>query len=120
MLYADDMAELRNLLCIVLSREGHTVETVADGSLALEKITATPGSYDLLITDHHMANMNGLELMTRVRQLPYRGKTLIFSSELSEDVHRAYAHLAVDRVLSKPVFPAELRRVIAKMFAPPA
>jgi CheY-like chemotaxis protein len=119
-LYADDMKELRDLLKIVLGKEGHLVETVSDGTLAHELLVANPNAYDLLITDHHMVDMNGLELVQRVRELPYAGKILIFSSELSAEVTAAYHRLAVDQVIHKPVFPAALRKLIADMFGPQA
>jgi len=114
-LYADDMLQLRELLVIVLSRDGHTVDTAANGFDALEKITATPQAYDVIITDHHMPGMNGLELVTSIRKTPYAGKIIIFSSELSEAVNAAYQRLKVDFILPKPIFPAQLRDLFAKL-----
>ena len=119
-LYADDMKELRELISIVLSKEGHLVETVADGRFALKRLTADPEAFDLLITDHQMPDMNGLELVTAVRRTAYRGKIMIFSSELSHEVGAAYVALAVDHVLQKPVLPAALRQLVRKMFSTPA
>ncbi len=59
-LYADDMRELRQLLEVVLGRDGHTVESVSDGHLAYELLKANPAAYDVVITDHHMAKVSGL------------------------------------------------------------
>ena len=117
-LYADDVRELRDVARIALSREGHLIECVADGKEALDRIVADPGSFDLLISDHHMPKMNGLELVARVRELPFHGKILIFSSELSPVVSEAYNELKVDRMLFKPVFPSELRQILAELFNP--
>jgi two-component system, chemotaxis family, chemotaxis protein CheY len=119
-LYADDMRELRDVARIALSREGHLIETVCDGQEALDRIIADPNAYDLLMTDHHMPNLDGLELVTRVRELPFHGKILIFSSELSPAISDAYNQLKVDRILFKPVFPSELRQILAELFAPVA
>jgi len=116
-LYADDVKPLRELLQIVLSKEGYGVDTVANGALALQLITLNPSAYDLLITDHHMPDLNGLELVTAVRKLPFPGKIIIFSSELGQDVTNSYQRLGVDRLLHKPVFPAALRKLIAELFA---
>ena len=115
-IYADDMQELRELVRIVLGREGYAVETVADGKQAYELITATPGRFDLVITDHHMPAMNGLELVRRLKAGEFQGRILVFSSELSLAVHREYLELGVDRVLHKPVFPSKLREILAEMF----
>jgi len=114
-LYADDVRQLRDLLQIVLAKEGHTVECVADGRQALEKVTAAPGNYDLVITDHHMPNMNGLDLVTHLRAMSFPGKIIVFSSELSPAVNFAYKQLKVDYVLPKPIFPVTLRAVLATL-----
>jgi len=119
-LYAEDMAQLRELIVIVLERDGHTVDTVANGALALEKFLAHPGQYDVVITDHHMPGMNGLELTSALRALPYRGHMIVFSSELSEAVDLAYRRLKVDYILPKPIFPAQLRELFATLGKAPA
>lgn len=114
-LYAEDVLQLRELMQIVLTKEGHTVECAADGLLALEKVTAAPAAYDLVITDHHMPNMNGIDLVTQLRALPFAGKIIVFSSELSNYVGAAYRHLHVDYVLPKPIFPATLRALLTTL-----
>jgi CheY-like chemotaxis protein len=119
-LYADDMKELRELITIVLGREGHAVETAANGSLALDRLTAAPNDYDLVITDHHMPEMNGLELVRRLREQPYTGKVMVFSSEISPIIQEKYRQLAVDRILPKPIFPTQLRNSLRELYAAPA
>lgn len=115
-LYADDMPELREIARISLTRDGHRIECVSDGRQALEHVMARPDAYDLIITDHHMPHVNGIELVTRLRELPYYGKILIFCSELCPIVTEAYHELKVDRILFKPVFPSELRQVLADLY----
>lgn len=115
-IYADDVRELRDIARITLSREGHLIECVQDGQEALERITADPTGYDLLITDHHMPRLDGLELVGKVRSLPFTGKILVFSSELSTGVSDAYQAHKVDRILFKPVFPSELRHALVELF----
>lgn len=117
-LYADDMKELRELITVVLSRDGHRVETANDGAAAWERLSADVHGYDLLITDHHMPLMNGLDLVTQVRQSAFPGKIMVFSSELSPLVHAAYRKLGVDQVMLKPVFPNTLRGALRDLFAP--
>ena len=119
-LYADDMRELRDIARITLSREGYLIECVQDGEEALDRILADPTGYDLLITDHHMPRLNGLELVGKVRNLPFPGTIMVFSSELSTGVTDAYHHHKVDRILFKPVFPSELRQALVDLFAPAA
>lgn len=114
-LYADDVHELRDVAQVSFRREGHQIECYADGALALEKIVAD-SNFDLVITDHHMPNMNGLEFVTQLRERRFLGKIMVFSSELSESVARQYLQHKVDRILYKPVFPTVLREVLRELF----
>jgi two-component system, chemotaxis family, chemotaxis protein CheY len=118
-LYAEDLKALRELMRLVLVPEGHTIETCCDGNEACERLARAPHDFDLLITDHHMPVMNGLELVRTVRQTPFSGRIIVFSSELNPLVHDAYLALKVDQVLAKPVRPAVLRQLLAEMFPAP-
>lgn len=114
-LYAEDMPELRDIARASLSRDGHSVEVAEDGLVALEKITCEPARFNLVMTDHHMPRMNGIDLVRQLRAMAYPGKIVIFSSELSRDVNQSYRDMNVDRILNKPIFPSELRRVLEEL-----
>jgi CheY-like chemotaxis protein len=114
-LYAEDVRELRDVARIALSLDGHTVDCEVDGALALARITANPSAFDLILTDHHMPNMNGLQLVQHLREIKYPGKILVFSSELKPQIAEAYLALGVDGVMPKPIFPSELRRILAEL-----
>ena len=114
-LYADDVRELRDVARISFSREGHGIECVADGALALQRVAADPG-FDLVITDHHMPNMNGLQLVAALREIAFPGKIMVFSSDLSSHVRAGYEQLKVDSILYKPVYPSVLRQIIGELF----
>jgi CheY-like chemotaxis protein len=101
---------------MALNREGYTVECVSDGNVALQKLDEDSVPFDLIITDHHMPHMNGLELVSRLRAGPFPGKILVFSSELSHDVNGAYRELKVDKILYKPVPPSAMRQALAELF----
>jgi two-component system chemotaxis response regulator CheY len=114
-LYADDVRELRELARLSFSRDGHGIECVVDGVAALSRIKED-SSFDLVITDHHMPNMNGLELVRNLREVGFTGKIMVFSSELNPDVAVEYRKFNVDRILYKPVYPSALRFVLAELF----
>ena len=114
-LYADDLPELRDVARISFGREGHAIECFADGALAFTRVVADP-AFDLVITDHHMPNMNGLEFVKKLREIGFAGKIMVFSSELSEIVARHYREQRVDRILYKPVFPSALRNALNDLF----
>lgn len=115
-LYAEDVRELRDLARAVFTREGHTVDCVCDGLEALDRLTRQPNHFDLLITDHHMPRINGLDLVKNLRGSPFRGKIMVFSSELNPCIAAEYHELNVDRILFKPVYPSFLRQAIADLF----
>lgn len=114
-LYADDMRELRQLLEIVLGRDGHKVDSVHDGKLALEMLKKDLTAYDVVITDHHMPTISGLELVAELRAMKYPGRIIVFSSELSTEVDAAYRRHHVDHILPKPIFPSDLRAIFATL-----
>jgi CheY-like chemotaxis protein len=114
-IYADDMRELRQLMEIVLGRDGHHVDSVSDGHLALEIVKKNLNAYDVVITDHHMPTISGLELVGQLRALNFPGKIIVFSSELSTEVDAGYRRHKVDHILPKPIFPSDLRAIFATL-----
>jgi two-component system, chemotaxis family, chemotaxis protein CheY len=111
-LYVDDMRELREVARLALSRVGHHVECVPDGTDAFKLLSEKPDAFDIVISDHHMANMNGLELVMKLREIKYPGKIAVVSSEMGADIAEEYRRLGVDRILYKPVELSELRALV--------
>lgn len=66
-LVVDDEPGIRQLLRIVLSREGYVVETVPDGGAAIERLDRDPRP-DLIILDLKMPVRSGTEVLRRVRE----------------------------------------------------
>jgi len=114
-LYVDDMRELREVARLALSRSGHRGECAPDGKDALELVRANPGVFDIVITDHHMAVMNGIELVMKLRELNFAGKIVVVSSELNLEVEMDYRRLGIDRILYKPVELSELRALVLEI-----
>jgi CheY-like chemotaxis protein len=111
-LYVDDMRELREVARLALTRAGHKVDCAPDGSDAFEMVKASPTAYDIVISDHHMTGMNGLELVMKLREIQYPGMIAIVSSELNSDVEDEYRQLGIERILNKPVELAHLRALV--------
>jgi CheY-like chemotaxis protein len=112
--HVDDMRELCEIVRTSLTRDGHSVESFSDGASALRRVEENPTAYDLIISDHHMPKMNGLEVVRQLRRIAYPGKIFIFSSEIDEDVNNLYLDLKVDRVMPKPILLPELRQLLAE------
>jgi CheY-like chemotaxis protein len=64
-LVVDDDENARYLDCMMLSRDGYTVDTAADGEEAWKMLLSSP--YDLLLSDHNMPRLCGLDLVARMR-----------------------------------------------------
>jgi|APMI01.1.fsa_nt_gi two-component system, NtrC family, response regulator AtoC len=65
-LIADDEPHMRRLLEIMLQKMGHTVFAASDGQEALELARKNP--VDLVITDLRMPRMDGITLLSRLRE----------------------------------------------------
>ena len=65
-LVVDDDEQIRDILSDMLTIDGHSSTTCADGYQALEAIDAQP--YDLVITDLGMPGMSGLDLAAVVHE----------------------------------------------------
>jgi DNA-binding response OmpR family regulator len=64
-LLADDEPALRRSVSYALEREGHAVEAVSDGEVALER--ARTGRFDLAILDVMMPGKSGLQVCREIR-----------------------------------------------------
>jgi len=62
----DDEENIREVLSNYLTSLGYYVVTAKDGTDALDKFK--PGHFDLIISDLLMPNVDGLELLRRIRE----------------------------------------------------
>jgi CheY-like chemotaxis protein len=115
---ADDEPSVTSSILWALRPLGQ-IEIVNDGGQALAKLAADP-TIDLLITDHTMPRMSGLELVRRLRETGYNGKILVLSAHLSRQNRAAYDSLGVEAMLPKPFDVDALRQVIADLFPNPS
>src|SRR5690349_9035618 len=64
---AEDFNVSRKIIVSTLAKEGYSVMEAADGAEALDLFDGRP--VDLLITDFNMPNLNGAELIQKVRAI---------------------------------------------------
>ncbi|HYP26729.1 MAG TPA: response regulator [Blastocatellia bacterium] len=67
-LIVEDNFDSREMLTTLLSSEGYTVITAEDGQDGLARLESDPP--DLIITDIEMPNLDGIDLIKRLRQRP--------------------------------------------------
>jgi CheY-like chemotaxis protein len=111
-LLAEDERSVTFAILFALKAYGHRIEIVTDGEQALAEVKAKPAAFDLLITDHSMPRMKGLELVEQLREMGFRGKILVLSAHLSPETQAAYEALGVDGMLPKPFDVHQLRDLI--------
>jgi CheY-like chemotaxis protein len=109
---------LRRLVATVLERRNFRVTEAADGGEALSMLSRH--EFDLVITDIVMPEIEGLELVRRIRAGHPSSKVMAVSGGGSHLV--SYTHLAkqlgADEVLGKPFTPAELVRAVERLLPP--
>jgi DNA-binding response OmpR family regulator len=86
-LVADDEVMIRNLVTILLQRQGFIVLSASDGKEGLELSRKYPGPIDLVITDVEMPRLNGMDLCAHLLQERPGIKVLVMSgADMSEIV----------------------------------
>lgn len=69
-LIVDDSRALRGILGKMLSRHGFTIFQAENGKQALKSLEGEARAVKLVCLDYNMPEMNGLEFLTRMRQIP--------------------------------------------------
>jgi two-component system chemotaxis response regulator CheY len=115
-LIVDDSATMLMSVKSTLAMHGFTVETAADGQLALDKLKAGLKP-NLIITDINMPNMGGLELIKNARALAGLRfiPILTLTTESEASKRDEGKRLGATGWLVKPVAGAELIKVIKQV-----
>ena len=119
-LVVEDEKALAHMIAMVLGGPAAKVVRARNGWEALIKIGATARPFDVVITDHRMPRMTGLELVRQLRAQSFGGKILVLSAHLSDDDIRAYEELSVDMMMSKPFDFDELQEAMAVLNKKPS
>jgi signal transduction histidine kinase/CheY-like chemotaxis protein/HPt (histidine-containing phosphotransfer) domain-containing protein len=115
-LLAEDNAVNREVALGLLQRHGHTVTVVTDGAQAVT--AARAGRFDVILMDVHMPGMDGTEAARLIRGMPgAEGRVPIVAlsaSVLKDEVDVCY-QAGMDEFLAKPIEPAALTGVLARL-----
>lgn len=114
-LTVDDSASIRLTTRIALTNAGYAVTEAVDGADGLSKLKT--GSFDLIVTDLNMPNMDGLTMIRGLRQLPaYMGTPVIFLTTESDGDLKLQAKAAgATGWLTKPFDPETLIKIVRKV-----
>ncbi len=114
-LVVEDMAVNRAILTKQLSRLGSQALTCSTGAEALSAMDKT---IDLVLCDHDLPDMDGLELATTLRDKGWGDLPIVVMSANPGVIHADPAHRLIDGVLQKPIPRAELYSRLMALGAP--
>jgi putative two-component system response regulator len=115
-LIADDDAMVRATVSRILEMFGHQVNIVSDGWGVLDKID---DSYDVIILDINMPDMDGFETLDKLNDLHYEVPVLFLTGAASMDYAVKAINLGAYDFITKPIedldiFNVKIRRAIEK------
>lgn len=109
-LVAEDNAGLAHVMSFNLRALDLEVAVAANGQVAWEMAQAE--LFDLIVTDHEMPRLTGIELCTRLRQLPVYATTpiiMVTARELELDLKNLRDELSIAAIFCKPYSPAKIK-----------
>jgi DNA-binding response OmpR family regulator len=117
-LIVEDEEHLARLVAEVLGREGYAAEVVGDGRSALARALVEP--YDLLVVDWMLPDLDGVQVVKRLRVADVRVPILMLTARAQVEDRVEGLDAGADDYLPKPfAFPELLARVRALARRPP-
>ncbi len=116
-LIVDDEPNVRLVLTTALVSVGYEAVEAEDGQKALELLIAGGPGFDLALLDLQMPRMDGMELLSRLRESGISVPVVILTAHGSIPEAVAAMKLGAIDFLTKPITPEALRRVVAAVIA---
>ncbi len=115
-LLIEDSVDSNETLNLCLTLQGHSVVSAFNGPSGVA--LAKEGGYDIVICDIGLPDMDGFEVMTKIRQLPVLPVPygIAMSGYDQQSFRNRAAEAGFDYYLVKPVFMELLQNVMAKTF----
>ena len=111
-LVVDDERSMREMLAILLKREGHEVAVAENGRGAIDLLNQRP--FDLVVSDARMPDVDGLEVLRHARSINPSVIAIMVTAYGSPDLLRGVAQLGVNDYVEKPFNTEVLRFRIRK------
>lgn len=111
-LHVDDSSFSRLQVGKVLKREGHTVVPADNGRSALALLREDQP--DLIITDILMPEMDGIALLTALKEQGSTVPVLVATADIQKDTSENCFELGAVAVLNKPVRDHDLLAAVAR------
>ena len=105
-LIVDDDPNIREVISVLLSREGYDVDAAENGQMAVDKVFEG-GQYDIVCLDIMMPDMDGIEVCTKIREKSNVPVLFLTAKSQDRDKVEAYSK-GGDDFLVKPFSQTEL------------
>ncbi len=113
-LVVDDNEDVRNILNKFLSRRGHNVKAVDNGTEAIRLSMSV--NFDLVLTDLKMPNVTGNDVIKALKGLNKSPKIGLVTARSEEFNPVESGNLSVDFVVKKPFKLSEIEKNINDIF----
>lgn len=111
-LIIDDEPSIRAATSIALEDEGHYVEAVEDGTLAMRRLKEE--RFDLVFLDLRLGDEDGMEILQKILEIHPRQLVAIFTAHASVSTAVRATQLGAFDYLEKPFTPDQLRALLIK------
>ncbi|PYS99577.1 MAG: Fis family transcriptional regulator [Acidobacteria bacterium] len=111
-LIVDDEQSYRQLLSLVFEGDGHTIRTASNGREALTLLQNEPA--DVVISDVRMPDMDGIEMLSSVRETQPDLGVVLMTAFASVETAREAFKLGADDFIQKPFDVEELKLIVKK------
>ena len=115
-LYVEDDITVKEQLARLMAKLDIAVDTASDGLEGFEM--AKQHRYDLVVTDHLMPGLNGLEMAAEIRWLHPEVPIIVSSAFSDETFLKTCDRLKIERVLQKPFSANVLIKHLAELLLP--
>jgi DNA-binding response OmpR family regulator len=109
-LVVDDDSDLRRLYAEALARPGYHVDAAEDGAAGWEALQAN--NYNLLITEHSLPKLTGVELVRKLRAARMAVPVVMAAVRLPTQELAGNPSLQLAALLPKPFYISELLQTV--------
>jgi two-component system response regulator (stage 0 sporulation protein F) len=111
-LLVDDDPEFRKAMKKMFEKSGYNVTVAADGQEALEALSEE--TFDLIISDLRMPNLNGMELMEELKRRKINLPVIFITAYGEVESYMDLMNLGAFEYINKPVKGQEILGVVRK------
>ena len=112
-LVVEDEKSMRDLLAMMLRKEGHAVETAESAESAQERLRAN-GGYNLLISDISMPGQSGIDLLRYTRQASKETEVILMTAYGSKQTAIEALNEGACYYVEKPFDLEEMKAVVRR------